>query len=50
MGRQDALGLAGHIVMGHDFATKVGNLVEAMRRGLLAPTELISIASVSWSS
>jgi hypothetical protein len=36
--------------MGHDFATKVGNLVEAMRRGLLAPTELISTASGSWSS
>jgi SAM-dependent methyltransferase len=31
-----------HIVIGHDFATKVANLVEAIQRGLLAPTEMIS--------
>jgi SAM-dependent methyltransferase len=37
--------LGPHIVIGHDFATKVVNLVEAMRRGLLAPTEMISTAT-----
>ncbi|MGH3841249.1 MAG: class I SAM-dependent methyltransferase [Pseudonocardiaceae bacterium] len=34
--------LGPHIVIGHDFPTKVANLVEAMQRGLLAPTEMIS--------
>jgi SAM-dependent methyltransferase len=34
--------LGPHIVIGHDFATKVANLVEAMQRGILAPTEMIS--------
>lgn len=37
--------LGPHIVIGHDFATKVANLVEAMQRGLLAPTEMISTAT-----
>ena len=36
--------LGPHIVIGHDFATKVGNMVAAMRRGILAPTEMISTA------
>jgi hypothetical protein len=37
--------LGPHIVIGHDFATKVANLVEAMQRGLLVPTEMISTAT-----
>jgi ubiquinone/menaquinone biosynthesis C-methylase UbiE len=37
--------LGPHIVIGHDFAAKVANLVEAMQRGLLAPTEMISTAT-----
>lgn len=37
--------LGPHIVIGHDFATKVANLVAAMQRGFLAPTEMISTAT-----
>lgn len=36
--------LSPHIVIGPDFATKIANVVDAMRRGLLAPTEMISTA------
>jgi len=36
--------LSPHIVIGPDFATKIANVVAAMRRGLLAPTEIISTA------
>lgn len=37
--------LGPHIVVGQDFATKVANLVAAMQRGFLAPTEMISTAT-----
>jgi ubiquinone/menaquinone biosynthesis C-methylase UbiE len=37
--------LGPHIVIGPDFETKVANLVAAMQRGLLAPTEMISTAT-----
>ena len=37
--------LGPHIVIGQDFATKVANLVAAMQRGFLAPTEMISTAT-----
>jgi ubiquinone/menaquinone biosynthesis C-methylase UbiE len=36
--------LSPHIVIGPDFATKIANVVAAMRRSLLAPTEIISTA------
>lgn len=44
-GTQGPPPLSPHLVIGNDFATKVANLVEAMRRGLLAPTEMISTAT-----
>ncbi|HET7740465.1 MAG TPA: hypothetical protein VFL67_07455 [Mycobacterium sp.] len=37
--------LGPHIVIGHDFPTKVTNPVAAMRRGLFAPIEMISTAT-----
>jgi hypothetical protein len=36
--------LSPHIVIGPDFAAKITNVVDAMRRELLAPTEIISTA------
>jgi SAM-dependent methyltransferase len=39
--------LGPHLVIGPHFATKVANLVEAMQRGHLAPTEMISTATGS---
>ena len=38
------IGEARTFLGGHDFATKVANLVAAMQRGFLAPTEMISTA------
>ena len=37
--------LGPHIVLGHDFVTKVANLVAVRQRGLLAPTEMINTAA-----
>lgn len=44
-GTQGPPPLGPHLVIGDDFATKVANLVEAMQRGILAPTEMISTAT-----